>query len=156
MSWLYEQKEVTDITQLPEGIIGFVYKITNKETGKFYIGKKSVISTTNKLLTKKEQLAWDKPGRIPKKKKVVKESDWKNYWGSSKVLQQDVKDLGADKFTKELLRVCYTKKSLTYYEVYYQFKFEVLHIDSYNDNILAKIFRKDVQDSPEAHQELVV
>lgn len=153
MNWLYENKVITDIAQLPENSIGFVYKITNLTNGKFYIGKKSLLSVTNKLLTKKEQSEWNKPGRIPKKKKVIKESDWQNYWGSSKVLQADVKAIGKELFLREIIRVCYSKKELSYYEVYNQIKYEVLHVDSYNDNVLGKYFRKDASG---AHQELMV
>jgi len=36
-----------------------------------------------------------------------------------------------------------TKKQLTYFEMYYQMRENVLHVDSYNDNILGKFFRKD-------------
>jgi hypothetical protein len=68
MNWLLEGKEVLSVDQFSTGAIGFVYKITNTKTGKFYIGKKSLESKTNKLLTKKEQSEWSKPGRIPKKK----------------------------------------------------------------------------------------
>ena len=42
--WLYEQKQVADINDIPEGTQGFIYKITNLKTGKFYIGKKSLVS----------------------------------------------------------------------------------------------------------------
>lgn len=151
MNWLYENKEVIDISQLPDTAVGFVYKITNIETGKFYIGKKSLASVTNKLLTKKEQLEWNKPGRIPKKKKVIKESDWKDYWGSSKDLLLEIKQLGKEKFKRDILKICYTKSELTYFEVYYQFEYKVLHVDSYNSNILGKFYRKDASG---AHQDV--
>lgn len=150
MNWLYENKEVIDISQLPDTAIGFVYKITNIETGKFYVGKKSLASVTNKLLTKKEQSEWNKPGRIPKKKKVVKESDWKDYWGSSKDLLLEIKQVGKEKFKRDILKICYTKSELTYFEVYYQFEYKVLHVDSYNNNVLGKFYRKDASG---AHQD---
>jgi hypothetical protein len=43
-----------------------------------------------------------------------------------------------------------TKKQMSYWETYYQFKFEVLHGEnSYNDQIAGKWYRKDVNpDSP--------
>ena len=37
MSWLYEN---TLIESLPEDCVGFVYLITNKQSGRRYIGKK--------------------------------------------------------------------------------------------------------------------
>jgi hypothetical protein len=145
MNWLLEGKEVLSIDQFNTGSIGFVYKITNTKTGKFYIGKKSLESKTNKLLTKKEQSEWSKPGRIPKKKLVVKESDWQNYYGSSKTLLEDIKQNSKSDFIREILRVCYSKKELSYYETYFQFEYKVLHVESFNDNILGKFYRKDTQ-----------
>jgi hypothetical protein len=143
-NWLYENSEILEISQLPEETVGFVYKITHKESGKFYIGKKILHSTRNKTLTKTEIAQWDKPGRVPKKRKVVTESDWQGYWGSSKTLAAAVKEFGKSAFTREIIKLCVSKKQLTYWEVYYQFRYEVLHIDSFNDNILAKMFRKDI------------
>lgn len=142
MNWLLQGKEVADVQQFGQGAVGFVYKITNTQTGKFYIGKKILESRTKKPLTKKEQSEWNKPGRIPKKKLVVKESDWQNYWGSSKPLLEELKS-GKDKFTREIIRVCYSKKELSYYETFFQFEYRVLHVDSYCENILGKFFRKD-------------
>lgn len=37
MTWLYESREITEIS---EEYAGFVYVITNKQTGRQYIGKK--------------------------------------------------------------------------------------------------------------------
>lgn len=147
MNWLLEGKEVTNKEQFPEGAIGFIYKITNKETGKFYIGRKILENRTKKALTKEEQLQWSKPGRIPKKKLVMKDSNWLEYWGSCKPLLADIKEKGKDKFTREIVRVCHGKKELSYYEMFWQVKLEVLHIDSYNENIAAKWFRKDANPS---------
>ena len=38
--WLYENKEVKSLEDLPEKAFGFIYKTINVQTGKFYIGKK--------------------------------------------------------------------------------------------------------------------
>jgi hypothetical protein len=149
MNWLLQGKEITDVQQFGLGATGFVYKITNKETGKFYIGKKILENKTKKLLTKKEQSEWDKPGRIPKKKLVVKESNWADYYGSSKPLLEDLKS-GKEKFTREILRVCFSKKELSYYEVFYQFEYKVLHVDSYNENVMGKFYRKDTLGAQES------
>lgn len=142
MNWLLNGQEVTDVQQFGDKAIGFVYKITNTKTGKFYIGKKILESRTKKLLTKKEQAEWVKPGRVPKKKLVVKESDWQSYWGSSKILQADVK-ISKEGFVREVLRICHSKRELSYYETFYQFEYKVLHTDTYNENILGRFFRKD-------------
>ncbi len=129
----------------PEEYFGFVYRITNLQSGKFYIGRKQLSSTTTKALTKKELLEQtDK--RSSKKKKVTKESNWKNYWGSNKALLEDVKTLGKENFKREILTLCRTKKELTYYEMHHQCMYGVLLLPelTYNDNILGKFFPRDL------------
>lgn len=148
--WLYFDplgvtREFNKIEDFPPNTIGFIYKITNVLNNKFYIGRKVLFNNTNKALTKKEIAEWDKPGRVPRKKKVKKESNWESYWGSNKQIKEDLKNMGEDCFTREILTLCKTKKQLTYYEVYWQMKLEVLAIDSYNDNIQGKFYRKDLE-----------
>jgi hypothetical protein len=146
--FIYENgtvKEYDSIDKFPENCVGFVYKITNIQTGKFYIGKKSLYSNIRKKLTKKELAEYSGPGRKPTKKLVTSESNWMDYWGSNKGILQEIKDLGTDSFRKEILKFCFNKKQLTYWEVHYQCINEVLLTDkSYNDNVLAKFFRKDL------------
>ena len=140
--------EYDSVDKFPENCIGFVYKITNIKTGKFYIGRKSLFSNIKKKLTKKELSELSGPGRKPTKKLVTSESNWVDYWGSNKGILQEIKEEGTDYFRKEILKFCYNKKQLTYWEVHYQCVENVLLTDkSYNDNILAKFFRKDLVDS---------
>jgi len=124
---------------------GFIYKITNLETGKFYIGKKAFWHNKKKKLTKKELAEQTGPGRKPTTKIEVVDSGWRDYWGSSKELLTDIKTLGKDKFKREVLELCSNKKELTYSEVYYQMVNHVLTTNSYNDNILGKFYRKDLE-----------
>lgn len=140
--------EYDSIDRFPENCIGFVYKIINLKTGKFYIGKKSLWSNTKKKLTRAELAEMIGPGRKPTKKLVTKETDWLNYWGSNKVLQGEIKEQGVDTFRKEIIKFCYSKKELTYWEMHYQCVEGVLLTDkSYNDNILAKFYRRDLENS---------
>jgi hypothetical protein len=125
--------------------------ITNTTNGKFYIGKKTLHNTLTKKLTKKEALNWDKPGRIPKKKKEKKESNWIDYNGSNKALQEDIKLIGIQHFHREILEFCFNKKQCTYYEEAWQHKLRVLHVDSYNDTIAGRYYRRDVKPDPELH-----
>lgn len=142
-NWLYENKVISKIEDFPENTFGFIYKITNNETGKFYIGKKQLMSKTNVKLGKKEKAALPtQRGRTPSKKLVVKEADWQNYWGSNKSLLEELK-LGKEKFTREILMICPSKKLLTYWEAVFQIKLDVLLIDSYNDTILGHYYKKD-------------
>ena len=138
-------KNYDSIDKFPENCIGFVYKITNIKTGKFYIGRKSLFSNVKKKLTKKELSELSGPGRKPTKKLVTSESNWMDYWGSNKGILQEIKEKGNSMFRREILKFCYNKKQLTYWELHYQCVNEVLLTEkSYNDNILAKFFRKDL------------
>lgn len=140
-NWLYEYIPLEDDSITKN--YGFVYKITNLESNKFYIGKKAFFHNKKKKLTKKELIEQTGPGRRSTTKTEQVDSGWRNYWGSSKELLADVKLLGEDKFEKEILKFCPTKKQLTYYEIHYQIKYLVLFTDSYNDNIQGRFFRKD-------------
>jgi hypothetical protein len=87
---------------------------------------------------------------------VHKESDWKTYRSSNKVvkgwfeenerlLKEDNRDDINDKLELRILRFCSNKKSLTYYELQEQFAHDVLSDElSLNDNLLGKFFRKDL------------
>jgi len=143
-NWLYEGKEYTQLEHFPDNAVGFVYKVTNTTNGKFYVGKKILRNVLTKKLTKKEINEWDKPGRIPKKRKEVKESNWVDYYVSSKLITEDIKLLGKEAFTREVLTICTTKKQMSYWETYYQMVLEVLRVDSYCENIAGKWFRRDV------------
>jgi hypothetical protein len=147
--WLYvsekdNSRSIKSLEDFPESCIGFIYIIKNQTTGKIYIGKKSLYSNTNKKLTKKEIAEQTGPGRKPTKKLVTKESNWKVYMGSSKELLADIKEIGEDIYERNILHFCFSKKQLTYYEINYQMKYNVLEVDSYNDNILGKFYRKDL------------
>ena len=101
-NWFYENKEVVEEYQFDEKAVGFVYMITNIETGKLYIGRKVFTNTLTKKLTKKEISEQSGPGRKPTKKKVSKESNWREYWGSCKPLLAEVKEIGEDKFKRSI------------------------------------------------------
>ena len=124
---------------------GFIYIIRNKTNNKFYIGKKAFFHNKKKKLTKKELAEQSGPGRRSTTKTEQVDSGWKAYWGSSKELLADMKQLGEDNFSRIILQFCDTKKQQTYYEIYNQIIYGVLHTEnSYNDNILGKFFRKDL------------
>ena len=140
MKWLYNNKEINEISDLPKNAFGFVYQTTHLPTNKKYIGKKSLIYNLKKKLGKKEKALWEGKGSPPVYKRVLKESDWKTYYGSHSFIKEaNEKDL-----KREILEVAYHKKELTYLECKYQFTLGVLESRSYlNDNILGKFFDKD-------------
>lgn len=130
--WLFENKEVD--SDVIDDYIGFVYCITNNVTGKKYIGKK-LFKNTRRTKVKGQT----------RRKKTVKESDWKEYWGSNKVLQEDVNTLGEDNFERIILKLCKSKGECNYWEAKYQMQYEVLESDSwYNEWIMVKVHRSHI------------
>lgn len=133
MVWLYEQ---TQIETLPEDCVGFVYLITNKLSGRKYIGKKlaKFSKTTYKVVKLKN-------GNKKRKKIRSKiESDWQLYYGSNDQLNQDILALGADNFTREILFYCNSKATCSYIEAREQFNHRVLESDDYyNGQIVCRI-----------------
>jgi hypothetical protein len=131
--WLYNGEETL---QLPETTVGFVYIITNNLTDRKYIGKKlSKFSKTKyKVITQKNGI---------KKKKKIKsqiDSDWLDYYGSSDELTADVVKLGKENFTREIIRLCFSKTELSYYEAKMQFDHDVLLSDKwYNSWIMVRV-----------------
>jgi hypothetical protein len=123
MDWTY-QGEI--INEIPEGYIGFIYLITNLTNNRKYIGKKLA------------QFKKSKPPLKGKKnrRKYTVESDWRDYWGSSDRLNEDVKNLGTDKFTREILYFCRSKAELGYLEALEQFDRRVLETDDYYNGII--------------------
>lgn len=146
--WYYNNQPIVTIEELPnwESLLGFAYKITCIQPGpnfmKFYIGRKSFVSTVKKKLTKKE-LPTDK--RLKTFTHVTKQSDWQKYYGSNVALKADVKSMGAEMFSREIIGLAYNKKELTFIEMEHQFNHNVLRVGNcYNDNIIGRFFRKDL------------
>ena len=81
MSWYHNNKK---IDTLPEDCEAFVYLITNKTNDMKYVGKKLA-----KFKTTKPPLKGKK-----NKRRGYKESDWREYWGSSDHLKADLEKLG--------------------------------------------------------------
>ena len=152
MNWLHYEDDSSEI-ELDDsfdidGCFGFVYKITNTETGKFYIGKKVYWNNKKHKLTKKQLAEQTGPGRKPTHEVIRTESDWKTYWGSCKPLLEDVKTLGEHLFYKEILEFAFTSKHLSYLEAKHQFVSECLETNNYNDNIQGRYFKKDFYPQP--------
>ena len=143
--WLYKNKEIECIEDLGENVFGFIYVTTHIPTGKKYLGKKSLYSTINKKLGKKE-LA-NQPitrGRSKTTKQITKESDWKTYYGSEEFIKDKIKNNLHSEFSREIIQLVPNKKLLTYFECKYQFIHSVLESDKWNNtNILGKFFSKD-------------
>jgi len=133
MSWLYETSLVES---LPEDCVGFVYLITNKLSGRKYIGKK--LAKFSKTAYKVVKL---KNGTKKKKKIRSKiDSDWQDYYGSSPELTKDVVALGVENFSREILYYCRSKSECSYIEAREQFARRVLESnDYYNGHIQVRV-----------------
>ena len=146
MNWYYQGEAMTSVEDFPPSTFGFVYRVIHEPTGKIYIGKKVLQFNRKAKLTKRDLALYEgEKGRKPSFKKIVKESDWKTYYGSHKEILALIKDGKEDDFKREILTCVTTKKLLTYEETKALFLYEVLiKPDEYfNDNILGKFFRKD-------------
>ncbi len=132
-AWTYQGTTFTsdDINDF----FGFVYRITNLESGKQYIGRKYFTSR-----------------RKPRggKRRVTSESDWKRYYGSSDELKADVKRLGKEKFKREIISLHETLGKVNYEETKQLFLNNVLTeaLDDgtpayYNSNILGRYMKKN-------------
>ena len=90
----------------PDTYYGFVYRITNTVSGRKYIGRKFY--------------------HTYKKRKRVRESNWRVYAGSCKPLKEDMKRLGKDKFTFEIICNYKTRGGVVSGEVHFQTDNDVL------------------------------
>ena len=143
MTWTYNGKYITELSDMPDGTFGFIYKITNGKTNQFYIGKKQVVSIRKRKFGKKETAALEDK-RMKRYEMVTKESNWKDYRSSNTNVTSWF-DSNKDNVELKILRFCTSKKSLTYYELQEQFAHDVLGDElSLNDNLLGKFFRKDL------------
>jgi len=157
-TWMYRERVITSIKDMPQGTYGFVYEVWHKPTDTKYIGKKVLYFERNKKLGKKaleilkeERAEQGLRGRVPLKQKVITESDWKDYYGSQKeIIALSKKDNAGENWQKKILEFAPNKKLLTYYETKYLFNSEVLensHNAYINDNILGKFFTRDFGDT---------
>ena len=132
MHWTYQGK---DILELPNDCAGFVYQITNTTNGRMYIGKKLARFRRSRRPLK---------GRINKRRYTIS-SDWQHYYGSSDELLADIKKIGKDKFTREILFYCKSKAELSYVEAREQFARKVLESnDYYNGHIRVRVHGKGI------------
>ena len=133
MVWLYEQQQ---IETLPEDCVGFVYLITNTLNGRKYIGKKLAKFSKTTYKTVKQKNGTKKRKKI--RSKI--DSDWRDYWGSSPELAQDIQALGTKNFTREILYYCTSKAACSYIEAREQFDRRVLEsTDYYNGHIQVRV-----------------
>lgn len=127
-----------------EDWFGFVYEITNRKTGKKYIGKKQFYFWSGPVggfkCTDPSDEWWDPKAWV--------ESDWSTYTGSSQELKDDIAKGNPWDFTYEIVELCRDKLDLHIAEVLLQKKLDVLEATDakgdylyYNKNIASMVFR---------------
>lgn len=102
-AWRYRGDRFIFSYENLKGYTGFVYEITNNISGKKYIGQKMFSRSKTSQVN----------GR---KVKSRVESTWKMYYGSNKELNEDVKNLGRDNFSRRILYLCKSKTDMNYLE----------------------------------------
>lgn len=145
MNWKFKGKEVLSVRQLPEGAVGFIYLLTFSD-GKQYIGRKSLYSKRKKKFGKKAlEAVTDK--RKKTYEVVVSESDWQKYNSSNKSIKEGLKTGTIELESREILKICFSDKQLTYFETQALFCYGVLEYPEnfYNDNILGKFYKRDLE-----------
>jgi hypothetical protein len=132
--WYYNGEEFT--SEMIGEYVGFVYIITDLTNNKKYVGKKLFVSK-RKLPPLKGKT---------RKRTVIKESDWQDYFGSSDEVKSLVESNGRDSFRREILHLCDSKGQMSYLEAKEQFDREVLLSDEYYNGIInCKIHRSHVK-----------
>jgi hypothetical protein len=113
------------IDKLPDDAFGFLYKITDKASDKFYVGIKQALS--------KRRL----PALKGKKRKriVIKESDWREYCSSSGEISESVK-ANKDDYSFEILSFHPSKSSLKYAEAEFLIKNDCFFDDKCHNQML--------------------
>lgn len=108
------------------GYEGFVYLIKNTLTDQFYIGRKYFWDIRKPHKTKKNP--------NPRRKRTM--SNWKDYYGSSLVLKEDVATNGIAHLERYILSLHTTRGDCNRTEIEYLWKTNALYETKYiNDSI---------------------
>lgn len=127
--WLHHDSPFEPIELDPKKIYGFVYLIENLVNGRKYVGKKLFFFKGFKTVKKK-------------KKRILVESDWKTYYGSSNALQKDIAEIGKINFRRTILHLCTSKSECSYLEMKEQVERNAILSDGYyNDQIRVRVTR---------------
>ena len=93
--WTYNNEPFNNT---PEEYQGFVYEITELNTGRKYIGKKNFWKPKILPITKSRK----------RRKRLRVESDWKSYYSSSKEIQSLIEEKVRNRFKMKILRLFLT------------------------------------------------
>ena len=137
--WSYQGADF-ESSMIPEGAEGFVYEMQAVIDGKLvrYIGKKNFYSVTKKRFGKRALSSMQ--DKRAKKYTIQKKLTYLDYYSSNAVLK-DAHKAGIE-IRRYILKICFSKMELTYYETKYQFVRGVLESDEFlNGNILGRFYK---------------
>lgn len=133
--WIYNDIEFK--AEMVGDNYGFVYIIEHDNSGKQYIGRKYFYSKRTLKPLK---------GRT-RKRHVVKDSGWQDYWSSSKILHAEIEKYGKSEFTRRIVSLHPNKAETNYHEMKLQFQLNILEALNengerkyYNENINTKFY----------------
>jgi hypothetical protein len=139
MSWLYQGQEF-ESSMIPEGAEGFVYEMQAIINGKLvrYIGKKNFYSTTKRRMGKRAVAQLQ--DKRSKRYTIQKKLSYLDYYSSNAELKAAHK--AGIEIRRYIIKICFSKTELTYYETKYQFVRGVLESDEFlNGNILGRFYK---------------
>lgn len=137
--WSYQGQDF-ESSMIPEGAEGFVYEMQAIINGKLvrYIGKKNFYSTTKRRMGKRAVAQLQ--DKRSKKYTIQKKLSYIDYYSSNAELKAAHK-AGID-IRRYIIKICFSKTELTYYETKYQFVRGVLESDEFlNGNILGRFYK---------------
>ena len=134
--WLYEGKSFSpNYEEIDPEYVGFVYQITDTETGQIYIGQKRFHKPKTLPITKTRK----------RRVKTVVESDWRDYFSSSQAIKENVEAGLSGRYEREILRFGYSKGDLHILEAIEQINRGVLWDDKYLNGIInIRVHRKHI------------
>lgn len=128
--WFFKEQLFDDVLTEFDSFVYLIERTNLEEDNKspiYYIGKKTFFNKTKH-----------------KGKRIIIESNWWDYYGSSDWLNSDIEKYGKDNFKRTILHLCRTKGDAGYLEAKEQIERNVLHINEngyklyYNKNILGR------------------
>ena len=134
--WLFEGKDYDPAYEdIPDDVLGFVYIITDTETGEKYVGQKRMRKPKVLPITKSRK----------RRIRTVVESDWRSYYSSNGIIKENATAGHTDRYQREILRFGTTKGDLHLLELMEQINRNVLFDPKYlNGLVNVRIHKKHI------------
>ena len=145
-NWVINEVPVMELDPI---IYGFIYEIEYSDGDRYIGAKKAVSELEMNCLANGEPrdhhvcfVNRRKGGKIIRKEKIRKPSNWKKYEGSYKQKSNETMEIKK----KTIIDFCFCKKDLTVSEVKFILLRNALYDESYrNSQVLGKIFSHEIK-----------